>query len=225
MAGVGSKGGRAMSVNASTVYVIDDDKSLAQALSLLFESVGIGCRTFSTVEEFLAAKRGPEPGCLLLDVRLPGISGLDFQHKLGQYGVDLPVVMMTGHADVPMSVKAMKAGAVDFLPKPFREQELLDAVGVAIDKDRSGRQKNSSVSKVAELFHAMSLREQQVMTMVTSGLLNKQVAGQLGLSEITVKIHRGSAMRKMGAKTLPDLVRMAEMLKGASAVPMSHTAA
>lgn len=214
-----------MSGNASTVYVIDDDKSLAQALSLLFDTVGINCHTFSNVEEFLAAKRGPEPSCLLLDVRLPGISGLDFQCKLAHYGIDLPVVMMTGHADVAMSVKAMKAGAVDFLPKPFREQELLDAVGVAIDKDRSGRQKNSSVSKVAELFQAMSLREQQVMIMVTSGLLNKQVAGQLGLSEITVKIHRGAAMRKMGAKTLPDLVRMAEMLKGSDAGSMSYAAA
>lgn len=202
-----------MSGNGSTVHVVDDDNSLAQALSLLFDSVGINCRTFSNVEDFLAAERGPEPGCLLLDVRLPGISGLDFQGRLDQYGIDLPVIMMTGHADVPMSVKAMKAGAVDFLPKPFRDQELLDAVSVAIVKDSEGRRKHSGVSKVAELFQAMSLREQQVMTMVTSGLLNKQVAGQLGLSEITVKIHRGSAMRKMGAKTLPDLVRMAEMLK------------
>lgn len=201
----------------STVYVVDDDNSLAQALSLLFDSVGINCRTFSNVGDFLAAERGPEPGCLLLDVRLPGISGLDFQGRLDQYGVDLPVIMMTGHADVPMSVKAMKAGAVDFLPKPFRDQELLDAVSVAIARDSEGRRKNSGVSRVAELFQSMSPREQQVMTMVTSGLLNKQVAGQLGLSEITVKIHRGSAMRKMGAKTLPDLVRMAEMLKGTSA--------
>lgn len=206
-----------MSGSASTVYVIDDDQSLANALSLLFESVGMNCRTFSNVEQFLAVQRGPEPGCLLLDVRLPGISGLDFQSKLEQYGVDLPVVMMTGHADVPMSVQAMKAGAVDFLPKPFRDQELLDAVGVAIARNREGRQRHSGVSKVSELFQSMSLREQQVMTMVTSGLLNKQVAGQLGLSEITVKIHRGSAMRKMGAKTLPDLVRMAEMLKATGA--------
>jgi FixJ family two-component response regulator len=180
----------------------------------LFESVGVGCRPYENVEDFLAADLGPEPACQLLDVRLPGTSGLDFQSKLGEYGIDLPVVMMTGHADVPMSVRAMKAGAVDFLPKPFREQELLDAVSAAIEKDRVGRRKTSSVSKVVETFQAMSLREQQVMTMVTSGLLNKQVAGQLGLSEITVKIHRGSAMRKMGAKTLPDLVRMAEIIKG-----------
>jgi FixJ family two-component response regulator len=203
-----------MSANASTVYLIDDDRSLSQALCLLFESVGVGCRPYENVEDFLAADLGPEPACLLLDVRLPGTSGLDFQSKLGEYGIDLPVVMMTGHADVPMSVRAMKAGAVDFLPKPFREQELLDAVSAAIEKDRVGRRKTSSVSKVVETFQAMSLREQQVMTMVTSGLLNKQVAGQLGLSEITVKIHRGSAMRKMGAKTLPDLVRMAEIIKG-----------
>ncbi|THV12682.1 response regulator transcription factor [Rhizobium rhizophilum] len=202
-----------MSANASTVYVIDDDASLAQALSLLFDSVGVGCNTFSNVEEFLVAKRGPEPGCLLLDVRLPGISGLDFQCKLAQYGVDLPVVMMTGHADVPMSVRAMKAGAVDFLPKPFRDQELLDAVGVAIEKDRMGRQASSNAERLAKSFKAMSLREQQVMSMVTAGLLNKQVAGELGLSEITVKMHRGAAMRKMGARTLPDLVRMAEILK------------
>lgn len=212
-----------MSGNASIVYVIDDDQSLANALSLLFDSVGIQCRTFPNVEAFLAAPQGAEPGCLLLDVRLPGISGLDFQSKLEQYGVDLPVIMMTGHADVPMSVRAMKAGAVDFLPKPFRDQELLDAVGLAIAKDREGRQIHSGVSKVTELFQSMSHREQQVMTMVTSGLLNKQVAGQLGLSEITVKIHRGSAMRKMGAKTLPDLVRMAEMLKGAASTARSST--
>jgi FixJ family two-component response regulator len=210
-----------MSGNMSTVYVVDDDTSLSQALALLFDSVGINCRTFPDVEAFLAAKRGPEPGCLLLDVRLPGISGLDFQSRLDQYGIGLPVIMMTGHADVPMSVRAMKAGAVDFLPKPFRDQELLDAVGVAIAKDRDGRQRYSGVSRVTELFQSMSLREQQVMTMVTSGLLNKQVAGQLGLSEITVKIHRGSAMRKMGAKTLPDLVRMAEMLKETNTVSAS----
>lgn len=206
-----------MSAYASTVYVIDDDQSLSQALCLLFESVGIGCRAYSNVEDFLAIDLGPEPACLLLDVRLPGTSGLDFQSRLGDYGIDLPVVMMTGHADVPMSVKAMKAGAVDFLPKPFREQELLDAVSAAIEKDRIGRRKTSGMSRVVESFQAMSLREQQVMTMVTSGLLNKQVAGQLGISEITVKIHRGSAMRKMGAKTLPDLVRMAEAIKGTQA--------
>jgi FixJ family two-component response regulator len=203
-----------MSANASTVYVIDDDASLSQALSFLFESIGIGCRAYANVEDFLAADIGSEPACLLLDVRLPGINGLDFQSKLGEYGIELPVVMMTGHADIPMSVKAMKAGAVDFLPKPFREQELLDAVCVAIDRDRAGRRKTSGMSKVVEAFQAMSLREQQVMTMVTSGLLNKQVAGQLGLSEITVKIHRGSAMRKMGANSLPDLVRMAEIVRG-----------
>ncbi|MDH6264840.1 FixJ family two-component response regulator [Rhizobium sp. SG_E_25_P2] len=203
-----------MSANASTVYVIDDDASLSQALSFLFESIGIGCRAYANVEDFLAADIGSEPACLLLDVRLPGINGLDFQSKLGEYGIELPVVMMTGHADIPMSVKAMKAGAVDFLPKPFREQELLDAVCVAIDRDRAGRHKTSGMSKVVEAFQAMSLREQQVMTMVTSGLLNKQVAGQLGLSEITVKIHRGSAMRKMGANSLPDLMRMAEIVRG-----------
>ncbi|WP_377298643.1 response regulator transcription factor [Rhizobium sp. SGZ-381] len=214
-----------MSETASTVYVIDDDQSLAQSLSLLFESVGIGCSTFANAEEFLAARRGPEPACLLLDVRLPGINGLDFQPRLAQYGIDLPVVMMTGHADVPMTVRAMKAGAIDFLPKPFQEQELLDAVGAAIEKDQARRQNASNASRVAKAFQSLSLREQQVMTMVTAGLLNKQVAGQLGLSEITVKIHRGTAMRKMGAKTLPELVRMAEMLKQAAPSPSKEAVA
>ncbi|TPP06048.1 response regulator transcription factor [Rhizobium glycinendophyticum] len=203
-----------MSTNASTVYVIDDDTSLSQALCLLFESAGLSCQTYSDVEDFLAAEIGPEPGCLVLDVRLPGINGLEFQSKLGEYGINLPVVMMTGHADVPMSVRAMKAGAVDFLPKPFGDQELLDAVGIAIEKDCAARRNSSTVSGVVQMFQAMSLRERQVMTLVTSGLLNKQVAGQLGLSEISVKIHRGSAMRKMGARTLPDLVRMAEIVRG-----------
>jgi FixJ family two-component response regulator len=153
------------------------------------------------------------PGCIVLDVRLPGISGLDFQSQLEGLGVRLPVILMTGHGDIPMSVRAMKAGAIDFLPKPFRDQDMIDAVLTAIERDRKRRSAEEGVEEVRQRFATLSPREQQVMSLVTSGKMNKQVAGELGLSEITVKIHRGAAMRKMGAKTLADLVRMADLLK------------
>jgi FixJ family two-component response regulator len=194
------------------VYVIDDDASLAAALESLFRSVGLTVRTHGSARDFLEAKRADLPGCLVLDVRLPGISGLDFQDQLAEHGVALPVVLMTGHGDIPMSVRGMKAGAVDFLAKPFRDQDMLDAVTAAIERDRQAREAGAAMTGLQARYDSLSPREQQVMALVTAGRLNKQAAGDLDLSEITVKIHRGSAMRKMGARTLPDLVRMAEAL-------------
>jgi FixJ family two-component response regulator len=215
-------------MNDATVYVIDDDRSLRDALDSLLRSVGLATRTFGSVREFLDAAKPDRPGCIVLDVRLPGQSGLDFQAQLSGLGIRLPVVLITGHGDIPMSVRAMKAGAVDFLPKPFRDQDLLDAVTLAIARDRQRRAADDELAGVNERFATLSPREQSVMMLVTAGKMNKQVAGDLGLSEITVKIHRGSAMRKMGARSLADLVRMAEALRptgvshGAQAVGSSR---
>ena len=165
------------------------------------------------MREFLEARRIDAPGCIVLDVRLPGVSGLDLQSKLADLEIRLPVILMTGHGDIPMTVRAMKAGAVDFLAKPFRDQDMIDAVSTAIERDRQRRDADSEVAEIRDRFATLSPREQQVMALVTAGKMNKQVAGALGLSEITVKIHRGSAMRKMNARSLADLVRMAETLK------------
>ena len=195
------------------VHIVDDDEGLRHAVDSLCRSVGLQTRTYGSAQEFLAAKREDTPECLVLDVRLPGISGLDFQSQLAELGIQLPVILVTGHGDIPMSVRAMKAGAVDFLPKPFREQDLLDAVTRAIDRDRKRREIDGDASLLRHRFLTLSPREQQVMSLVTTGKMNKQVAGDLGLSEITVKIHRAAAMRKMGARTLADLVRMADALK------------
>lgn len=199
--------------DGAIVYVIDDDATLCDALDSLFRSVGLACRTYTSIRGFLDSGIGDAPGCVVVDVRLPGMSGLDFQEHLAQLGVRLPVVLMTGHGDIPMSVRAMKAGAVDFLAKPFRDQDMLDAVGAAIERDRQRRAADAGISQVRDRFETLSPRERQVMMLVTVGKMNKQVAGDLGISEITVKIHRGAAMRKMGARTLAELVRMAEVLK------------
>ena len=198
--------------DAPIVYVVDDDPSLAAALESLFRSVGLKAQTFGSARAFLEADRPDRPGCLVLDVRLPGTSGLDFQQQLAELGIALPAVVMTGHGDIPMTVRAMKAGAIDFLAKPFRDQDMLDAVATAIARDRDRRARAAEADGVRTRFTTLSPRERQVMALVTAGRLNKQVAGELCLSEITVKIHRGAAMRKMGARTLPDLVRMAEAL-------------
>lgn len=196
---------------APTVHVIDDDPSLRSALDSLFRSVGLRVLTYGSAQEFLNAFEDA-PGCLVLDIRLPGVSGLDFQSQLADLGVSLPVIFMTGHGDIPMSVRGMKAGAVDFLAKPFRDQDMLDAVAVAIERDRDGREARRSTAALRSHYATLSPREQQVMRLVSTGLMNKQVAFELKLSEITVKIHRGAAMRKMGAKSLADLVKMAESL-------------
>jgi FixJ family two-component response regulator len=198
--------------SAGIAFIVDDDQSLRMALDSLFRSVGIETRQYSSAAEFLGDTLPDGPACLVLDVRLPGANGLDFQDQLIEMGVAIPIVFMTGHADVPMSVRAMKAGAVDFLAKPFRDQDMLDAVASALERDRARRADLSKADNVRTRFATLSPREQQVMTLVAAGKLNKQVAGDLDLSEITVKIHRGSAMRKMGAKSLADLVRMAEAL-------------
>lgn len=194
------------------VHIVDDDESLRVTLDSLFRSVGLATRTHASVNAFMEAKRPDAAGCIVLDVRLPGQSGLDFQAQFEALGIRLPAVMMTGHGDIPMSVRAMKAGAVDFLAKPFRDQDMLDAVTAAIRRDEARRAEDERSAGLVARLATLSPREREVMAMVAAGLLNKQIAGRLGLSEITVKIHRGSAMRKMGARSLPDLVRMAEAL-------------
>ncbi len=197
----------------AVVHVVDDDASLREALAGLFESVGLDSRTYATAHDFLSAPVPDKPGCVVVDIRLPDMNGLDFQARLTQSGVGLPVVIMTGYGDVPMSVQAMKRGAVDFLPKPFHDQDMLDAVMTAIERDRHRRDSEEEVSRMRRRYETLSGREREVMLLVTSGKMNKQVAGDLGISEITVKIHRGAAMRKMNARTLPDLVRMVEALR------------
>ena len=194
------------------VYVIDDDEGVRDGLSSLFRSVGLAVTTFGATPDFLRLKRPDTPSCLVLDVRLPGASGLDFQATLENAGIAMPVVFISGHADIPMSVKAMKAGAVEFLTKPFRDQDLLDAVQAALERDRERREKAGSLAKIRAGFDSLTPREQEVLSFVVGGLMNKQIAGHLGLSEITVKVHRGNAMRKMGARSLAELVRMADAL-------------
>jgi FixJ family two-component response regulator len=195
------------------IHIVDDDESMREVLASLFRSVALSARAYPSVDAFLKASRPDAPGCLILDVRLPGISGLDFQAQLGNVGIELPVVLMTGYGDVPMSVRGMKAGAIDFLIKPFRDQDMLDAVAVAVNRDRARRAANAESVLLREKLDSLSPRERQVMQLVVAGKMNKQIAGDLGLSLVTVKIHRGGAMRKMGARTLADFVRMAEALK------------
>jgi FixJ family two-component response regulator len=197
----------------ATVFVIDDDLSMRLALEDLVRSVGLEVRAFATPQEFLACKPRDVPGCLVLDVRLPGMSGLTFQKELSKEGgLGLPVVFITGHGDIPMSVRAMKAGAVEFLTKPFHDQDLLDAIHAAIQQDREKRRDAAHTSELRERFETLSDRERQVMTLVVVGRANKQIAAELSLSEMTVKVHRGQVMRKMHAGSLPDLVRMADRL-------------
>jgi len=194
------------------VFVIDDDASVREALRNLFRSVGLRVEVFGSASEFLQSKLPDIPGCLILDIRLPRVSGLDFQAELADAGIHIPIIFMTGHGDIPMSVRAMKAGAVDFLTKPFRDQDMLDAVTTAIERDRNNRNEAKSLSRLQALFATLTPREQEVMALVTAGLMNKQIAAEIGIAEITVKIHRGHIMKKMAAKSLADLVRMAQTL-------------
>ena len=194
------------------VFIVDDDVPFREALLRLFRTVGLRAEVFGSAAELFGGTLPDAPSCLVLDVRLPGLSGLDIQEELGKTGIHIPIVFMTGHGDIPMSVEAMKAGAVDFLTKPFRDQDMLDAVVKAIERDRRRREREKATAALKANFATLTPREREVMTLVTAGLMNKQVAAEVGLSEITVKIHRGNVMKKMGAKTLADLVRMAESL-------------
>ncbi|GJD60861.1 response regulator transcription factor [Methylobacterium frigidaeris] len=195
-----------------TVFIVDDDPDLRAALAGLFRSVDLATTAYASAAEFLNTKRSDGPGCLVLDVRMPGLSGLDFQAQLAGLGIHLPVILMTGHGDIPMSVRAMKAGAVDFLTKPFRDQDMLDAVMTALARDAERRSRDAGLLAVRTAYETLTAREREVFVHVTAGLMNKQIAGLLDLSEITVKIHRGHVMRKMAARSLADLVRMAQAL-------------
>jgi FixJ family two-component response regulator len=196
----------------SLVLVVDDDPLMREAMQRLFRSVGMHAEVFASTAEFLQSKLADVPSCLILDVRLPGLSGLDFQSELIKAGIKIPIVFITGYGDIPMTVKAMKAGAIEFLPKPFREQDMLDAVRLGLDRDRARRIGERAVADVRSKFSSLTAREREVMALVAAGLMNKQIAGEMKLAEITVKLHRGNVMRKMDAKSVADLVRMADMI-------------
>lgn len=198
----------------ATVFVVDDDVSVREGLDSLFRSIGYAVSAFPSVREFALARRPDTPSCLVLDVRMPGPSGMDFQAELATLNDLIPIVFLTGHGDVPMAVRAIKAGAVEFLLKPFREQDLLDAVRVAIEKDEARRRDEAALAELKERFATLTVREKEVLASVAQGRLNKQIAADLGLSEVTVKVHRGQVMRKMGAATLAELVRLADLIAG-----------
>jgi FixJ family two-component response regulator len=194
------------------VFVVDDDPSVRAGMQRLLRSVGLRAQAFASAAEFLRVKLADVPSCLVLDVRLPGLSGLDFQTELAKADIQVPIVFMTGHGDIPMTVKAMKAGAIEFLPKPFRDQDMLDAVRLGLERDRARREGEKAIAVVTAKFTSLTPREREVMGFVTAGLMNKQIAAQMQLAQITIKLHRGSVMRKMDAKSLAELVRMADIV-------------
>jgi len=203
-----------MTESASIVYVVDDDSSVRRAIKRLLESVGLQVELFGSAQEFVTGKTRPNvPSCLVVDIRLPGISGLDFQQELAKANVHIPIIFITGHGDIPMSVRAMKAGAVEFLTKPFRDQDLLDSIQLALEKDRARRQREADIAVLQERFESLTQREREVITRVVRGMLNKQIAAELGTAENTIKVHRSRAMEKMQAQSLADLVRMVERLQ------------
>ena len=208
-----------MAAERPIVFVVEDDPSMREAVQDLIASVGLEARGFATPREFLEAPRPDVPACLVLDVRLPGASGLHFQQELARAGVLIPVIFITGHGDIPMSVRAIKAGAVEFLTKPFRDQELLDAIHAGIERNRAQRREAGHLEDLRQRFATLTPREREIMALVILGRMNKQIAGELGVSEVTVKVHRGQIMRKMRAKSLPELVRMGDLLRHAADTP------
>jgi FixJ family two-component response regulator len=202
-----------MTETEAIVFIVDDDASMRESLKNLIRSVGLRVELFASAQEFLRSKRPDVPCCLVLDVRLPGLSGLDLQRRTTEAGMEIPIIFITGHGDIPMSVRAMKAGAVEFLTKPFRDQDLLDAIQQALERDRQARDQRAALDELRDRFASLTSREREVMKRVVAGLLNKQIGAELGTSETTVKIHRHQVMEKMGAGSLPDLVRMADRLR------------
>ena len=212
MTGRPTSPGDLTSAKQPIVFVIDDDESMRRALTNLFQSVGLRVEVFGSAPELLQSNLPDVASCLVLDIRLPGLSGLDFQSELAKANIHIPIIFMTGHGDIPMTVRAMKAGAIDFLTKPFRHQEMLDAVAMAIERDRKRRTDQKKISNAQALFETLTPRERDVLALVAAGLMNKQIAAEIGIAEITVKIHRGHVMKKMGTRSLADLVRITEML-------------
>jgi RNA polymerase sigma factor (sigma-70 family) len=210
-----------MNEPASIVYVVDDDPSIGRAIKRLLESVGLHIEVFGSAAEFRSSSHPDIVSCLILDIRLPGVSGLEFQHQLSEANISIPIIFISAHGDVPMTVRAMKAGAIEFLTKPFRDQDLLDAVQVALERDRARRQREVEIATLRERFESLSAREREVVAMVVAGMLNKHIAAEIGTSENTVKVHRSRAMEKMRAQSLADLVRMVERLKIPSQAPLN----